>query len=181
MRDRDDGFDAFALAVSPRPLRTAGLVVGREAAEDLVQDVLARMYVAWPRVREPESYAARALTNAVRARWRAGARQPELLVADPGSATDAEAPDTARRHAERDRLAAALGLLPARQRLAVVLRHVEDLPEAEVARQMGCSLGTVKSSTSRGLARLRDLLDRPAAGGLSADAPVPPISTRRLP
>ena len=66
----------------------------------------------------------------------------------------------------------ALGGLPARQRAVLVLRYFADLPEAEVASILDCPLGTVKSSTSRGLERLQQALD--AAGPLSAaDEPSP--------
>jgi RNA polymerase sigma factor (sigma-70 family) len=61
----------------------------------------------------------------------------------------------------------ALGRLPGRQRAVLVLRYFADLPEAEVASILDCSPGTIKSSTSRGLKRLRRTLD-PAAT-LSAD------------
>jgi RNA polymerase sigma factor (sigma-70 family) len=52
-------------------------------------------------------------------------------------------------------LVVALRALPRRQREAVALRYLADLPEADAAAAMGCSLGTVKSATSRGLERLR--------------------------
>jgi RNA polymerase sigma factor (sigma-70 family) len=55
----------------------------------------------------------------------------------------------------------ALGELPARQRVALVLRYFEDLSEAEVAQAMGCSVGTVKSTTSRALERLRSVVELP--------------------
>ena len=72
-------------------------------------------------------------------------------------------PDRADIRAERDlravdtqeELIQALGTLPARQRAVIVLRYWEDLPETEVAAILGCSAGTVKSTASRGLARLR--------------------------
>jgi len=57
---------------------------------------------------------------------------------------------------DRDLLLRALATLPRRTRAALVLRYFEDLPEAEIAQIMGCSVGTVKSSVSRGLARLRE-------------------------
>ncbi|ODA72753.1 RNA polymerase sigma-E factor [Streptomyces sp. AVP053U2] len=60
--------------------------------------------------------------------------------------------------AERSRLEAALALLPPRQRAAVVLRYCEDLPEAQVARALGCPVGTARSHASRGVARLRQIL-----------------------
>ena len=59
---------------------------------------------------------------------------------------------------QRDELLAALRRLPSRQRAAVVLRFWEDLSVAETAAAMGCTQGTVKSSASRGLEKLRDLL-----------------------
>lgn len=69
--------------------------------------------------------------------------------------------------ADRAMLVQALAELPPRQRAAVVLRHVEDLAEREVATIMGCSVGTVKSQTHAGLARLRTLLpDREGAEAL---------------
>ena len=55
----------------------------------------------------------------------------------------------------------ALGQLPPRQRVALVLRYFEDLPEADVASVMGCSVGTVKSTTSRALDRLREAVSGP--------------------
>ena len=57
----------------------------------------------------------------------------------------------------RDHLIRLLRALPPRQRTAVVLRYWEELTEAETARAMGCSAGTVKAATSRGLRRLREL------------------------
>ena len=59
----------------------------------------------------------------------------------------------------RDRLRRALASLPRRQRAAVVLRHYVDLDEAATAAVLGCSVGTVKSQTAKGLARLRASID----------------------
>jgi RNA polymerase sigma factor (sigma-70 family) len=63
------------------------------------------------------------------------------------------------RHAERDRLSRALLTLPTKQRRIVVLRHLEGLSEREVADATGVSVGTVKSTASRGIARLREVLE----------------------
>jgi DNA-directed RNA polymerase specialized sigma24 family protein len=70
---------------------------------------------------------------------------------------------------QRDRVVRLLQLLPPRQRTAVVLRYWEELSEAEAAKAMNCSVGTVKAATSRGLRRLRELSE--AAGGASAGHP----------
>jgi DNA-directed RNA polymerase specialized sigma24 family protein len=81
---------------------------------------------------------------------------PEVAVAD----------ETGRFDRHEDMLTV-LGTLPTRQRQALVLRYFEDLTEAQTARILGCSVGTVKSQTSRGLDKMRAALmaERGAAGG----------------
>ena len=71
----------------------------------------------------------------------------------------------------RDQLARGVLQLPPRMRAVIVLRYFEDLSEAEVARILGCSVGSVKSQASRGLARLRTVLtaDRAAVGGSATE------------
>ena len=63
--------------------------------------------------------------------------------------------------------------LPPRQRTAIVLRYWEELTEAEAARAMGCSLGTVKSAASRGMRRLRELSGLDGGPGESNGSPLP--------
>ena len=77
---------------------------------------------------------------------------------------DRATPDSANAHGERDVVRRAIALLPARQRAVVVLRFLEDLSEADTARTLGCSTGTVKSQTARALTSLRLLVgeDEPA-------------------
>jgi RNA polymerase sigma-70 factor (sigma-E family) len=136
-------------------LRTAFLLVGDPGhAEDLVAEVCTRLWFVWPRLRDeaPDAYARRALTNAATS-WRRRRWHGELPVPDFPDRSTSE--DLGRVVVERDALQRALNSLPARQRAAVVLRVVEDLSESEVARALGCSVGTVKSLTSRGMARLR--------------------------
>ncbi len=70
-------------------------------------------------------------------------------------------PDVADAYAQRDLVVSALAHLAPRQRAAVVLRYFDDLSEAETAVALGCSVGTVKSQTSRAIARLRDLIPAP--------------------
>jgi RNA polymerase sigma factor (sigma-70 family) len=67
------------------------------------------------------------------------------------------AEDQADAVAERDFLIRALAGLPPRQRTVLVLRYYNDLSEVEIAGMLGCSVGTVKSQASRGLARLREV------------------------
>ena len=157
MRIRDeDGFEQFARGAMPRLLRTAWLLTGDPSrAEDCVQESLTRLYAVWPRVRgdEPEAYCHRILRNLVVSTWRKDRRL--VLV---GEVRDHAARPGHRVSHERVDLVRALQSLPAREREVVVLRHYTDLPERVVAEMLGVSLGTVKSSSSRGLERLRALM-----------------------
>jgi RNA polymerase sigma-70 factor (sigma-E family) len=155
-------FEEFVQACSPRLFRTALLLAGqdRAAAEDLLQVALERAYRHWARVcrsGDPERYVQRILANASNDRWRRAARRPERLLR-PGEA-DPLAQDQSDAVAERDFLLRALATLPPRQRTVLVLRYFNDLSEAEIAGALGCSVGTVKSQASRGLARLRDIAE----------------------
>jgi RNA polymerase sigma-70 factor (sigma-E family) len=128
----------------------------RGAAEDLVQEVFERLYVAWPRIDDPSAYAQRALVNRGTNRWRQRSRHPETTLTE---AHDGAVGDTSTLSDDRDSLIRVIALLPARQRAVIVLRYLEDLSEAETAQALSCSVGTVKSQTSRALARLRELLN----------------------
>ncbi|PZF84613.1 SigE family RNA polymerase sigma factor [Jiangella anatolica] len=156
---RNDGFDEFVAGWSGRLLRSAYLLTGdRGLAEDLVQDVYERLYVAWPRVTDPAAYAHRALTRQAMNRWRMRSRRPkEAALGTEHDPPDHRGDATEALH-ERAVIVAALRTLTARQRAVVVLRFFADLSEADTAVAMGCSVGTVKSQTSRGLARLRTVL-----------------------
>lgn len=159
-RERGADFDRFVAESGGRLLRTAYLLTGdRGAAEDLLQDDLERMFVAWPRVQDPLPYARRALVHGATNRWRSRSRRPEAPLADGHDAVIVDAGDAC---AERDRLMRALAQLPARQRAVVVLRWFEDLSEARTAEVLRCSTGTVKSQNSRAMHRLRHLLHDPA-------------------
>jgi RNA polymerase sigma-70 factor (sigma-E family) len=149
-----DEFTEFVRGRSTALLRTAVLLAGgdRGHAEDLLQGVLERMYVRWDRISgAPEAYARRALVNAATNRWRGRRRRPELPLAEdrPAPADGPAAVDL------RDALVRALLTLPPRQRAVLVLRYFDDMTEADVADLLDCSVGTVKSQASRGLARLR--------------------------
>ncbi|HEX8002822.1 MAG TPA: SigE family RNA polymerase sigma factor [Mycobacteriales bacterium] len=155
MDARDAEFTAFVRARGAALARTAWFLAGDpHLAEDLVQTALAETYVRWPSVSDPEAYARRALVSANAAWWRRRSAGEVPVRATP----DAAGPDDTAAVAERVRVVAALRLLPAKQRAALVLRYYDDLSEADTARAMGCSAGSVKRHVWRGLARLRALL-----------------------
>lgn len=160
---RDAEFTAFMAEAEPLLTRTAWLLCGdAHRAEELVQQALVRTYVAWPRARsgDPVAYARRTLSNLRIDTWRKHRR--EVLVGVDALLEGAPAaPSQAQQHAERDVLVRALARLPERRRRVVVLRYLLDLPEREVADDLGISVGTVKSTAARGLAQLRDLLGAP--------------------
>ena len=160
-----EGFAEFVRLRSGPLLRTAYLLCAgdRPAAEDLLQDVLERMYPRWRRISgSPEAYARAALANTATNRWRRQARRvtETALIAD---VTHTPMTGPHERVGEHDDLLAALAALAPGQRAAVVLRYFDDLTEADTAAAVNCRVGTVKSQTSRGLARLRELLSRPNA------------------
>jgi len=155
---RDIEFTAFMVDAEPTLSRTAWLLCGDvHRAEELVQHALVRTYVAWPRAREgdPLAYARRVLANARIDNWRRHRREhlTEPHELPPGEHASAE-----RGHAERDALVRALVQLSPQRRRVLVLRYLLDLPERQVADELGLSLGAVKSAASRGLAHLRQIL-----------------------
>ena len=179
MRVHDErvSFEDFVRARSSSLLRTAFLLTGQNLAEaeDLLQIALERAYRHWRRISgidEPELYVRRIMVNASADRRRWLARRPERPV--PVIPDGHWVSDPAAGVAERDFLLQALAGLPPRQRAVLVLRYFDDLSEAETARMLGCSVGTVKSQAARGLARLREVTEpdsaRPEpAGEVAAD------------
>ena len=150
-------FEDYVRGRSTALLRTCYLLTGdRGAAEDLLQGVLERVARRWSSIADsPDAYVHRALTNAAVNRWRRR-RPAELQLLERHHPSTQDAADIV---AVRDQLIRGLMALPARQRAVLVLRYFDDLSEAETAQALGCSLGTVKSQASRGLDRLRGLVD----------------------
>ena len=162
-------FDNFVAASVDGLLRTAYLVVWNAAdAEDLVQECLMQVARRWSRVRsmeQPLAYARRILVNLALDDRRARSREQRQSLDTP-DALEARADETSGAAfgevEARLELEAALATLPVRQRAVLVLRYFDDLTEAQVAQALGCSVGTVKSSASRGLERLRVAMAIPA-------------------
>jgi RNA polymerase sigma-70 factor (sigma-E family) len=175
-----EGLESFRDFVDSRSsalLKTAVLLCGgdRHAGEDLLQNALVKAAGRWQRIDEPEAYVRRILYRQQIGRWRLKWRRREVSVAEPPEA--GAAPDAASAAELRLVMRDALSRLTTRQRtVLVLLPHsqlrssggtptFEDLPEADVARLLGCSVGTVRSTTHRSLARLRVLAPELAAVG----------------
>ncbi len=148
-------FDEFVAARGSALWRTAWLLTGdRHRAEDLLQTALGKAWPHWRRVSRSGSFEAYVrktmFTTYVawyRRRWKA--EVPTEHLPEQSGHDDAE------QVAYQRDIAAALAQLPRGQRAVVVLRYFEDLTEAQTAEVLGCSVGTVKSQTSRALAALR--------------------------
>lgn len=162
-------FTAFAQANTPALYRIAYLLCGdQHRAQDLVQLALERTFKAWKKVGDgdPFAYARRVLATARIDTWRRTRR--EVLTDDPtGSTRVRSAPASDAQLAERDRLVRALMSLSVKQRRVVVLRYLLDRSESDTAAELGISTGTVKSTASRALARLRTLVVSDGEGSRS--------------
>lgn len=154
-------FDDFARARLAALLRFGHVLTGdpHEAA-DLVQEALARTVQAWPRLQrhdDPEGYVRRVMVRLATRLWRRRSREvllpsPVERTCEPGEAHDLD-------------LWARLARLPRRQRAVLVLRYYEDLSEAQTAAVLGCSVGTVKSQSSKAIAKLRHQEPAPQHSG----------------
>ncbi len=171
MRD-EDAFGEFVTARWAALVRTAFLITGDHGrAEDLVQSALEKVHTHWNRIQNkeaPEAYARRVMINLAIS----GSRRRRFRETSLEAAPDVQIQDGVQDLAERDELWKVLLQLPPRMRAVLVLRFFDDLSEAETARVLGCSLGSVKSQASRGLARMRELY---AASGSVADSPLEAI------
>jgi RNA polymerase sigma-70 factor (sigma-E family) len=151
--DEREAFDEFVRARLPALLRFGRALTGSSAAgADLVQDALERTMMAWARLEsrgDPEGYVRRVMVNRNISIWRKfGREHASAEIYDSGHEDH---------HFDHD-LWAALGTLPPRQRAVIVLRYYEDQSEADIARILGCSQGTVKSQASKALAKLRQIV-----------------------
>ena len=151
----DADFREFVSSRGRALLRSAYLLTGNLAdAEDLVQSALAKTYQAWDRIEDRnalDGYVRRAIVNTHISWW----RRRRVDEYPTGEIPDQPALDTSGNSELRDTLQRAIDRLPQRMRAAVVLRYFEDMTEAEVADVLGVSQGTVKSTVSRAVAKLR--------------------------
>ncbi len=159
----DDGFDEFAVTAWSRLRWSAYLLTGdHHLAEDLAQTALARTYASWSRVRRDDAfaYARRVMVNANIDRLRRRrvtevlGRRAEVASAQEGGVE------------ERDLVVRLLATLTDRERRVVVLRYYFDLSEAAVAMELRISRGTVKSTSSKALAKIRGRNDAGAMRGV---------------
>lgn len=160
----DEEFAEFVQTRGPALLRTACFLSGSpQEGEDLLQQTLVNAYASFRRIREPAALEGYVRTTMVRACISAGRKPwrkrewstdavPETPRFDHQSAVD-----------DRDQLWPLLRQLPPQQRAVMVLRYYEDLSEAEIARQLGCSTGSVKRHASRALDKLRQSFANPTA------------------
>jgi RNA polymerase sigma-70 factor (sigma-E family) len=153
--DDEAAFCDYVNARGTALLRMAFMLTGNRAdAEDLVQAALAKTYLAWGKIHDRaalDNYVRRAMVNTHISWWRR--RKVEEFPTDelPDQAVADHAYDSDRAEVVRR----ALDRLPERMRAAVMLRYFEDMTEPEIATALGISLGTVKSTVSRAVAKLR--------------------------
>jgi RNA polymerase sigma-70 factor (sigma-E family) len=154
--DDEAAFRDFVHSRGTALLRMAYMLTGNRAdAEDLVQAALAKTYIAWGKIQDRaalDNYVRRAMVNTHISWWRRRKLDeyptdelPDQVISDHAGESDMA--EVVRR---------ALDRLPQRMRAAVMLRYFEDMTEPEIATALGISLGTVKSTVSRAVAKLRD-------------------------
>ncbi|MEV8606964.1 SigE family RNA polymerase sigma factor [Amycolatopsis sp. NPDC051373] len=160
-RDEDEFAEYFS-AKRDAVRRTAYLLCGDwHKADDLAQTAFVALHRRWKKIRDraaTDAYLRKTLVRAVidesRRPWRRE-WQTDVLP-EPMSDT----PGLAERVASREDLLAALKEVPPKQRAVLVLRFFEGLDVTAAAKALGCSEGNVKSQTARGLANLREVLER---------------------
>jgi len=195
--ERDASFSTFMDQAGPALLRTAWFLTDdTDRAQELTQAAFVKTYLVWHRIDHGTAvaYARRCMVNHKIDVWRATRHE---VVADltstghePGSTSkgrlDSQSRDrTVAATDHRDDLVRRLSRLPEQQRKVVVLRYYADQSEAAVAEALGISVGTVKSTASRGLAALRQHAraeaERQPQTQAQAQAQAPASSTQRSP
>ena len=162
-------FDAFYLGLVRRLVRQTFLLTGDlTEAEDVVAEAFERAWLRWPTVREldsPEAWVRTVARRLAVSRWR------KLRTAAVAWRRHGAPPDVPALAPEHVALVTALAQLPLKQRTAVVLHHLADLPVQAVAVETGDSVSAVKKQLTRGRAALADLLADDDPPGCAADPP----------
>lgn len=163
MRDavRDESFVAFTREALPQLARLAGTLTGNpEFAKDLVQSTLEKAYRNWHRINPgdaPYAYVRRIMVNTHYDGWRSNSVFRRLFGHrddDPPEHRDTgPTPDEVWQ--SKARIAEMLAPLTDKERAVITLRFLEDLSEADTAAELNIAPGTVKSTTSRALAKMR--------------------------
>lgn len=149
--ERTDTITSLFEAEYGRLCRLAFLLTGDTSrAEEIVMDAFVRSLSRWRTVREPSAYVRRAVVNLCRNRRRRAFLERALPLGRERVTLPTEPADD---------VWAAVRSLPPRQRAAVVLRYWDDLGDAEIARTLGCSVGTVKSQLAKARASLARVLE----------------------
>lgn len=159
-KSNEHDFGLFVREHGPRLLRFAVAVAGPTAAEDLLQSALTNTFVKWHTVRgrDPAAYVRRAIVNGRTSTWRRSRRDVPL----PDDYELADPADAYGQHDDRQRLMAALLLLPRQRRAVLALRYLDGLDDAAIAGVLRVRPSTVRSAAQRGLAQLRTILEPPA-------------------
>ncbi|WP_433556691.1 SigE family RNA polymerase sigma factor [Pseudonocardia xinjiangensis] len=173
MRTVDDptaapSFESFVLTHGPELVAFARrLTMDHHRAEDIVQDVLARIGLGWSRVSRVDdvrAYVFKAVLNDFLS-WRRRLSSSERPTAELPDLGPGAAPGIEDVVVRRDEMQEALALLPPVQRAVLVLRYYHDQPDARIAALLGCRETTVRSHARRALTTLRSFrADRTSEG-----------------
>lgn len=151
----NEAFAGFVRATQRRVVHFAELLThDRGRAEDLAQHAYSKAYASWGKLAagDPEAYVRRCIVNAHTDWWRR-----RSWIERPSSAVpeSVDASDPARELGERDAVLHALAKLTERERAVIALRYYLDMTETQIAAELGLRAGTVKSTASRALSKLR--------------------------
>ncbi|MEV6965521.1 SigE family RNA polymerase sigma factor [Hamadaea flava] len=157
-KEVDVTYEEFAATRLASFARYAVMLTGdAHSAQDLVQETMVRAQLHWRKVsraESPEGYVKRMMVN-LYIDWRRGPWWRRVLLRSDAGAEVRVPVDLAEGAADRDLVWQALARLPRQQRAALVLRFYEDLPDAEIAEALGCTVGTARGYISKALATLR--------------------------
>lgn len=173
----EDRFRDFVAQRSPELIRRAHVLVGGDshAAKDLLQAALIKLAARWQQVDDPAAYVRVVMYRQQISWWRRGWSRFEVAT---DSVPERRGSDPAHSADLRLSVRVALRRLTPRQRAVLFLRYFEDLPEADIAEILGCSVGTVRSTNHRALARLRTIapelaeLNGEPGGGRVGSSPI---------